>query len=63
MCMANNLPPEELELGDNNLEMGLHDDIVNQELPANRINHELIAGRRAQMNIIRNHFTTWTQSQ
>lgn len=55
MCIANNLPLEEID--DNDWDLGMYNyNIVGQELPANRMNPELIAGRRQQINVIRNHF-------
>jgi len=60
MCIMNNIPPVEFgnEEEDHNIEIdyGMYNDAIVHEVRPVR-NRDLLAGRRLQQLIIRNHFT------
>ncbi|KAI4463724.1 hypothetical protein MML48_4g00007466 [Holotrichia oblita] len=61
MCIENNLPPVPLDDDDFDLDFGMYNAEGIDAEPAlvalNRVNPDLVAGRRLQQQIIRNYFT------
>lgn len=58
MCIEENIPIPRPEEGDINLDFGLNiNNVENENAGRNRINAELVAGKRLQRRLIRNMFT------
>lgn len=55
ICVENNMPEPEHEIGDNNLDFGIYDNINNDDIPMARVNAALVERRRIRNNVM-NYF-------